>query len=186
MSLFTSKRERKLWIWLLVVVLAIFTTIGLSGTIAYPVDPRLLNHIFFWVFISMVAALFGFAIQKKFSRMELWMLVAIVAVYIMVFLRMGTNAAERTHIFEYSVVSLIMYLILKERETHGKRIGSPALLAILITALIGFLDETIQFFFPKRVFDMIDVGFNAFAGLLGVSAKVSLDWIGRKIRNKGN
>ena len=34
MSLFTSDRERRLWLWTLAVVVAIYSTLGLAGTLA--------------------------------------------------------------------------------------------------------------------------------------------------------
>jgi hypothetical protein len=48
----------------------------------------------------------------------------------------------------------------------GKQLRTaPAVLAVVITALLGLLDESIQALLPNRVFDMIDVGFNALLAL---------------------
>ncbi|NND62673.1 MAG: VanZ family protein [Flavobacteriaceae bacterium] len=181
MSFITSSRERKLWIWLLIVLAGIYATLGLAGTIAIQLEERLLNHIFFWVFILLVIALLGLAVQRKFSNKQIWIIIAIVAVYGMVFLRMGANPAERTHIIEYSVVGILVYMILLERKANGRKLWSPAIVAIVITAALGLVDESIQYFIPNRVFDWIDVGFNAFAGFLGVSTKATLNWGARKI-----
>ena len=45
-----------------------------------------------------------------------------------------------------------------------------------MTALLGWIDEGIQFLLPNRVYDIIDVGFNALAGLMAVVAMLVLGW----------
>ena len=58
----------------------------------------------------------------------------------------------------------------------------PAVLAIVATALLGWLDEAIQLFLPDRVYDLRDVGFNALAGLMAVVASAALAWARRRSR----
>ncbi|NJN44679.1 MAG: hypothetical protein HC806_08160 [Anaerolineae bacterium] len=38
------------------------------------------------------------------------------------------------------------------------------------------IDEGIQFLLPSRVFDPIDIGFNALAGFMAVTGNVALTW----------
>jgi hypothetical protein len=72
----------------------------------------------------------------------------------------------------------------------GKQLRTaPAVLAVLITALLGLLDESIQALLPNRVFDMIDVGFNALAGFMAIIASLALAWAqrwGRRFTNVGD
>ena len=51
--------------------------------------------------------------------------------------------------------------------------------AVVATALLGWLDEGIQWLLPKRVYDRLDVGFNALAGLAAVSAILFMEWARR-------
>jgi VanZ family protein len=63
---------------------------------------------------------------------------------------------------------------------NGRRIPQPAAIAVVITALLGWLDEGIQANLPTRVSDLRDVGVNALAGLLAVSASLVLEWTKRR------
>ncbi len=102
----------------------------------------------------------------------------VAAVYLMVFARMGIP--ERSHLFEYGVVAVLIYEALTERASQGSRVPVPALLAFAATALVGVLDEFIQALLPNRVFDPIDILFNILAGLMAISASVALAWARRR------
>jgi VanZ family protein len=47
---------------------------------------------------------------------------------------------------------------------------------VVVTALLGWLDEGIQAVLPNRVYDIRDVGVNALAGLLAIAASLVLEW----------
>lgn len=57
----------------------------------------------------------------------------------------------------------------------------PALLAIVIAALVGVLDECIQAFLPNRVFDPLDILFNVLAAVMAVTASAALAWAQRRV-----
>jgi VanZ family protein len=65
----------------------------------------------------------------------------------------------------------------------------PAVLALAVTVLLGTFDEIIQWIIPNRVFDIIDVGFNAFAAVMAIVASVALTlvrrWVGFDRRDWG-
>ena len=44
----------------------------------------------------------------------------------------------------------------------------PVLSAMVITGILGWLDEGIQAFLPNRYYDLRDVAFNAAAGVLSL------------------
>jgi VanZ family protein len=46
------------------------------------------------------------------------------------------------------------------------------LLAAVATALLGWVDEGIQWFLPNRVYDLVDVGLNAAFGLMAIVASL--------------
>ena len=47
---------------------------------------------------------------------------------------------------------------------------------MLATALIGVVDECIQWFLPSRVFDPLDMLFNVLAAVMAVTASAALRW----------
>ena len=80
----------------------------------------------------------------------------------MAWLRVG-SWEERTHLFEYALVAALVHEALLERRDNGRRVPTPTLLALLISLLLGLLDESIQYLLPNRVFDPVDVAFNSLA-----------------------
>lgn len=73
--------------------------------------------------------------------------------------------AERLHLIEYGGMG---FLLLRALRLDA---GAPAAygLAIALTAVIGFGDETIQWVLPQRYFELKDVGLNVVAGALGLA-----------------
>jgi len=121
-------------------------------------------------------------LRKQPSITEITVMLGIAAVYLMLFLRIGI--AERTHLFEYSVLALFIYEALKERVLQGRRVPIPALTALLTTVLIGVIDETLQLFLPHRVFDPVDIMFNSFASLMAIGGSMILSWVRRRVRKR--
>lgn len=75
MSLFTSDRERRLWIWTSAVVVAIYTTLGLQGRLAaFLRDLNMLVTTYIILLILMVLAIIGSALKRQFGRYEIWVL----------------------------------------------------------------------------------------------------------------
>lgn len=175
MARFTSKREKRLWVWTLVVVAAIYSTLGLTSLLAEALlEAGIFTNAFITAFFLMLIAVLTQGLRVQPRGVDIGVGIGIAAVYIMVFARMGI--VERTHLFEYSVVATLIYEALKERVSHGRIVRAPALLAILISSLVGVVDEFIQIFLPSRVFDPIDIGFNALASLMAVIANLALTW----------
>ncbi|MBT3336881.1 MAG: VanZ family protein [Anaerolineae bacterium] len=185
MPLITSKRERNLWLWALALTAAIYVTLGLAGKLAqFLRDRNMLDSIYVFGFFLAVIAIIGSGLKLRLKQREIWVALGVVAVYGMVSVRLFLSPEERTHLFEYGIVATLVHQALLERLRNGRRIPSPALLAIAITALIGWFDEGIQFLLPNRIYDIRDVGFNALAGLMAVLASVILstarNWITKK------
>ena len=86
---------------------------------------------------------------------------------------------ERSHLIEYGVVALLIYEALTERASQGRRVPVPALLAFLAAVVVGVVDEGIQWFVPVRVFDPLDILFNALAAFMAVAGSVALAWARR-------
>jgi VanZ family protein len=86
---------------------------------------------------------------------------------------------ERTHLFEYGLVAILIHQALAERKRHGRQIAAPALCAVVATSLLGWLDEAIQWLMPNRAYDLRDVGLNALAGGMAIGATLALAWVRR-------
>lgn len=74
-------------------------------------------------------------------------------------------------------MAVLTHEALKERTDNGRRVPSPGILAFLLAAILGWIDEGIQFLLPNRVYDIRDVGFNALAALMAIAASVILTWV---------
>ena len=186
MVLFSSARERRLWLWTLAVVVAIYSTLGLAATLAGVLHERgLFNAAIFLLCALLVGAtVVTQGVKARPGGVEIAVALGIAAVYLLVFLRMA-SPVERSHLMEYGVVGVFIYAALAERASHGRRVPLPPLLAILATSALGLLDECIQVFLPSRVFDPIDILFNLLAGTMAVAASVALAWARRRREKEG-
>ena len=184
MALFSSDRERRLWLWTLAVVMAIYATLGLAGTLAWALrEHGLLGASFplvsFLVAISLVGAtIVTHGLNARPGGVEIAVALGVTAAYLLVFLRMA-SLEERSHLIEYGVVGVFIYEALAERASQGRRVPVLPLLAVLATAALGVLDECIQIFVPSRVFDPLDILFNLLASAMAVGASVALAWARR-------
>ena len=171
---FSSKRERRLWLLAFIVQLGIFSSLGPARTVVELLRERGLLQVS--VTIAVLAVLVPLAWQWLKSRpgwSEIGVALGIAFVYWLTFIRIE-NPAERTHLIEYGVLAALIHMALLERESHGRRLPMSAAFAMAATALLGLLDEGIQYVLPNRVFDWIDVFFNAFAGFMVIVARLAL------------
>ena len=189
MTVFSSDRERRLWLWTLAVVVAIYSTLGLARTLAGALrEAGLLEGttlVFFGFFALFLvgATVVTQGLKARPGGAEIAVALGVTAAYLMVFFRM-VSLEERTHLIEYGVVGVFIYEALAERASHGRRVPLPPLLAILATAALGLLDEGIQLFLPSRVFDPVDILFNLLAGTMAVGTSVALAWARRCSRRR--
>lgn len=179
MSIFTSSKERALWIVDAIVVALIFSTLGIAGRLAENIPREVVDNLFVFGFFMLVAAIVAVALFYRPSVSQLAILTGLVAVLVMVASRMGIPE-ERTHLFEYALVGTLTYQALVERSRHSGGVGAPAVMAFLITAGIGWLDEIVQYFLPDRVYDWRDVGFNLLAAFLSVAFAATVEAIRKR------
>ena len=183
MSCFASARERRLWLWTLIVVVTIFATLGLTGALAEELRDRGLStagFVFAMLLVGATALTQGLRTRPR--GLEIAVALGVAVVYLMVLVRMALE--ERTHLIEYGVVAVLILEALRERSSHGRRVPLPALLAILATALVGALDECVQAFIPSRVFDVQDIVFNTLAAVMAVATSLVLGWARRLGRGR--
>ena len=188
-AVFSSARERRLWLWTLAVVLAIYSTLALAQVLTRALlESGLLGASFplvsFLVAISLVTAtVIAHGLNARPGGVQIAVALGVTAAYLLVFLRMA-GPEERSHLIEYGVVGVFIYEALTERASHARRVPAVPVLAILATAAIGLLDEFIQVFLPSRVFDPLDILFNLLAAAMAVGASVALAWARRWTRSR--
>ena len=176
MSLFSSSRERRLWIWTLIVVGVLYSTLGVTPMVAASPLFKNLNAALFLLGMMLVGAtIISRGLQIQLTGLNLSIALGVVATYVLVFVRF-TTTEERSHLIEYGVIAAFIHEALEERAKQGKRVPFPSFLAVVVTALIGVLDELIQHFIPNRVFDPVDILFNTMAAALAVAAIAALGW----------
>lgn len=179
---FTSARELRLWIWVFVVLLAIYATLFFGGIlIDFMIERRILEQSTFYLFLLLVTAFIVSGWKRSNRRLEYWIYAGVIAVYGMALLRMDLTTSERSHMFEYGLLAILTYEALIERRQNGVRIKFPALIAILGVGTVGLLDECLQFFIPYRVFDLVDIGFNYLASAFGVLTSMGVSRMQRII-----
>lgn len=173
MAVFTSVLERRLWTLAAAVVTTIYATLGLAGSLPERLgSDDLAAAVFIVGMLLVAAATIVFALRTRPSTGVVAAALGIAAVYVMVPLRL--TLAERSHLFEYGVVAILIFAALSERIANGSRVRYPSLVAIISAALVGAIDEGIQALLPNRVFDIQDIGFNALAGSMAVMAALVL------------
>ena len=181
MNLFTSKREKHLWLWALVVTVAIFSTLFLGQPLAKLFNSQDVRAVVFVMVMFLVGTtILIHAIRTKPRRTELALIIGLIAVYTMFILRLGMP--ERSHLMEYSVLAIFVHKAIMERKNQRKQIPLPGLMAFGITFIIGVCDECIQILLPDRYFDPEDIAFNALAAVMAIGSSVLINWV-RKWRN---
>ncbi|MDE2944382.1 MAG: VanZ family protein [Gemmatimonadota bacterium] len=177
-ALFTSRRERRLWLWALAVVVAIYSTLGLAGSLAEELRERdLLPAAVLVLMLATVAAIIGSGLKRRPGHREVWVALGVTAVYAMAVVRMGGTLEERTHLFEYGIVAVLIYQALRERVRNGRRVPAPAVLALVAAVALGWLDEGLQALIPNRVYDNFDVVRNSVAAAIGIAGTVAVGWV---------
>lgn len=180
-SIFSSKRERRLWIALAIVLVAIYATLGRAPAVVAALGEDILasagtNLVF--AIIALLVVIPVFFIDKRLGQAEIAVGAGILVVYLLAWLRLG-SWEERSHLFEYALVAALVHEALLERRDNGHRLPVPALLALLISLVLGLLDEGIQYLLPNRVFDPVDVAFNSIAATMIIGAR----WVVARVRH---
>jgi hypothetical protein len=181
---FRSAREKRLWTWTLVTLVAIFSTLGLAATLAKAIPSQFFSVTFFVAGCMLVlAAVITHGLQARPSRLEIVVALGVAAAYLMVLVR-ATSPVERSHIVEYGIVALLVFEALRERNLHGGSVPVPAAVAVFAATAVGTLDECLQLLIPSRVFDPLDIVFNALAATMAVSSSLALSWARRKLADR--
>lgn len=179
MAIFATRRERRLWTVLLVLVATIYATLGVAPSVASALRDRgALDGVFIVSFLLIGAGVVVQGLRSGMRGQEVGILVAAAAVYLMVIVRIGLPE-ERTHLMEYGVVALVALEALRERW-GSERLLISAIVAILVGTVAGTIDELIQAVLPNRVFDPEDILVNILASAIAVSTSATLIAVRRR------
>ena len=137
----------------------------------------------FYLFILLILAFIVSGWKSSGKRLEYWIYAGVIAVYGMALFRMDITTAERSHMLEYGLLSILIYEALIERKLNRKNVKIPVLTSIFGAGTIGLLDECIQYFISYRIFDIIDIGFNYLASAFGVLTSIGVRKLKRIFTN---
>jgi hypothetical protein len=178
---FTSKREKRLWTAVLVVIIGIYSLIFIGRPLSGYLREREMLSNGFWLAIALVlTSVLWHGWKRRPGRLEIGIWLGVIAIYLLVLLRMAVPE-ERSHLIEYSVLAIFIHEAILERNRKSKIVNKPGLVAIGITIMVGLIDECIQLFVPGRVFDPIDIAFNSGAAVFAIVAANILQWSRNKL-----
>lgn len=164
---FFSRRDRTPAAWLAVVAwtTAIYLTIPVARVIQGWVDRHLGRTAFLVMVFSAVAVGFIAALRalRHQARQLPWSSLACLGAVAGLFCagtwHLRANPEEAMHFVQYGVLSLLLYRAFRTRHADA----GVYVAAFLLGALIGVVDETMQWLTPRRFFDFRDMGINVAA-----------------------
>lgn len=175
---FTSARERRLWIMAGSCLLLIYSSLYIARPVTEWLREANLLRLAVGAAFLVAAAWVGLALLRKRPGWRVWMALAGISLGYVLLLSRFELPEERLHFLEYGIVGGLVYMALLERqraasaksaEPWGSRTGLwPAVVAVLITGAVGWIDEGIQEILPNRFYDLRDVAMNAAGGALAV------------------
>ena len=115
---FTSERERRLWIYTLSLVIAIYSTLGLASKLAAVLYDQGLSAIILLTCMALVGlTILTQGLKVRPGGREIGVGLGITVVYLMVMFRL--TIPERSHLIEYGVVAAFIYEALAEPKSQG-------------------------------------------------------------------
>jgi hypothetical protein len=91
----------------------------------------------------------------------LWQIL-VLGIFAVTIYRLRGIPEEALHVSEYALLGVLVY----RAFSHRLRDYTIYPLGVLLTAMVGIVDEYIQWVVPERYFDLTDIRINFFAGLL--------------------
>lgn len=125
MSLFTSPKEKKLWLYVLIILVAILSTLVFGQPLQKIFQDQNVQAVIFLSGMILTAiTIVVHSLKSQSSKKEIAVWIGIAAVYLMLFLRLGLS--ERTHLIEYSVLAIFVFSAFSERFRDQKKLWKDA------------------------------------------------------------
>ena len=132
MTLFQSNREKWLWLSVFVLLLIIYSTLGVARDIAvYLKNEHLLDMFFCACSLLIGAGLITYVIKSRSSFKAILVLLGVALLYLFLFMQMDIPE-ERTHIVEYGIVALLIHQALLERYKNQTKYFLVAVVAVVL------------------------------------------------------
>jgi VanZ family protein len=147
--------------------LLVFATIPFARTLQWTVQGRLGRESFGWIVLGLVAAgvvgaLAHLVRRGTLNAARLSWIGGVGAVFVAATLSLHEAPEEALHFVEYGVLGVLAWRALRPSlPDAGAFLG-----ASLVGAIVGTLDEAIQWATPMRYWGLRDVGLNLFAATL--------------------
>jgi len=158
-----KEKERVSWLFFALWSLIIFLTIPIARTVQELVRQHWGRATFTYVVIAVVilaavAAIFYRLRVSVSTGSSVW-LAFVSTVFIGYTIRLSAAPEEAVHFIEYAVLGSLIYRAL----THRVKDVSIYFMALMVGAMVGIMDEAIQWVTPKRFWDLGDIWLNFFA-----------------------
>ncbi len=172
-----SKRESRLWLATGLCIFLIYSSLYLARPVAEYLRERNLLRLAVLLVFLLAAALVVWRLLVTDSNWRVLVTVGVIAAgYLALLTAVPMMPEERLHFLEYGVVAALIYQALRERQLHSDPALSgrtdpllwlsPFTTAIVLTGIVGWVDEGIQAVLPNRVYDLRDVAFNTAAAII--------------------
>ncbi len=165
MKILTNKKA--LWAIVVGYVAAIYLTLGVIGRLSLWLRSNgwQTGVTTAMLFLAFVVALYVIVVALgRRSAMNIVTLAAAGGVYTYIVFAFQSSPSNRIHIIEYSLLATLLYYAIKI-DVNSK---SAYVLAWIITVVIGFGDEMIQFYLPTRAYDLNDIMVNSIAAAVAL------------------
>jgi len=153
------------WLWVALCALAIFFVVPFARAIQAFTSKHFGAAFFIILLLAVVAAAFLvviyiliFRLKIRIASQYIW-LVASVALYFYIGLTRIKNPVEGAHYLEYGFLGCLLFRAWRFSIPDG----SVYWAAFFSGALVGIIDEIVQWITPDRYWDIPDVGMNALA-----------------------
>ncbi len=150
------------------VLLGLYSTLAFARTISNALRDANLLRVSVGVVFGVVTLSLLIAVLRshELRRPRVLIVAAFVALAYGLVVFPMESPEEKLHFVEYGVVGVLAFFASPLRWSELRRILSAA----LFTGAAGWLEEGIQALLPSRYYDLRDVGFNALAGVMALSA----------------
>lgn len=165
-----QESEVRSWLWVGAVAVAILGSIPLARTIQRSVELSLGREAFLWM-VGVVGALgllsaCAWRARRPGAAWRWLVLLVAAGVFAWRVYSLRHSPEEALHFVEYGLLSVLLYRAL----LHRVRDRSIYVCAALLGTTLGIVDEAIQWMVPGRVWDLRDLGVDAFAVALPQAA----------------